>query len=73
MFKDRDAAKILVDEMLKTTEIINGSLIDLIGKVSDEELTKAKQAIGRVMTSIYDNILEPVFKDHKDLEPDEMK
>ena len=69
MIKDHDtAAKVLADAF-QAFSTLDQSIHHVISSGTPEELTRYKRAVGSVMGSILDEILNPVIAAHPDLEP----
>lgn len=70
---DRETAKKLIELMLDCTK----KLDDVTGVVNDacpeEEARKFRSAAGKIIGHIFVDILDPVYREHPELEPAELR
>lgn len=69
MIKDPNAAKLVSDLLLQ----INGELNESVAKVkngcSPDEFTAYRRCVGRLINSIFEDVLEPIYVLHPGLKP----
>lgn len=73
MVHDHDIAKQLIDTLDGCSERINESIRLVRDKCSDEEFLLYQKAAGFVMGYIYTDVVAPIYKEHPDLEPPELR
>lgn len=73
MFRDEEIAKHILQVFLS----INGQMDDAIRsvehKASPEEYNAFKRGVGHVMYEVFEQIVEPICKQHPSLRPPEME
>jgi hypothetical protein len=73
LFRDEEIAKHILQVFLS----INGQMDDAIRsverKTSDEEHNAFKRGVGHVMYEVFEQIVEPICKQHPSLKPPEME
>ena len=65
-----DTAERLTELALGMSDELNEMVRDIQANEPDPEVVRLRQAIGRVMWSIYFEILIPTFEEHPSVEPD---
>src|SRR6476660_5985849 len=65
-----DTAERLAELALGMSDELNEMVRDIQANEPDNELVRLRQAIGRVMWTIYYEILIPTFEEHPSVEPD---
>jgi hypothetical protein len=69
MIKNPSTAKLVSDMLLQ----INGQLDESVAKVksdcSADEFTAYRRCVGRLINSIFEDVLEPIYVLHPDLKP----
>ena len=73
MIRDHDIAKQLVNTLDDCSERINETIRLVQEKCSDEEFHTYRRAAGFVMGYIYTDVVAPLYKEHPDLEPPELR
>lgn len=64
-----DTAERLTELALGMSDELNEMVRDIQANEPDHEVVRLRQAIGRVMWTIYYEILVPTFEEHPSLEP----
>jgi hypothetical protein len=64
-----DTAERLTELALEMSDELNEMVRDIQANEPDHEFVRLRQAIGRVMWTIYYEILIPTFEEHPSLEP----
>ena len=70
---DRKAASKVVEILLKCSGSIDQSIALAKEGSSEPEFETYRTSAGRVMGSIFLDLLGPIFGEHPDLEPDELR
>ena len=65
-----DTAERLTALALRMSDDLNGMVRDIQANEPDDEVVRLRAAIGRVMWTIYYEILNPTFEEHPALEPE---
>ena len=65
-----DTAERLTELALGMSDELNEMVRDIQANEPDNEFVRLRQAIGRVMWTIYYEILIPTFEEHPSVEPD---
>jgi len=65
-----DTAERLAEQALQMSHDLNEMVRDIQGNEPDREFMRLRHAIGRVMWSVYYEILQPVYTEHPSLAPD---
>ncbi|HEY0158440.1 MAG TPA: hypothetical protein VGF28_14250 [Thermoanaerobaculia bacterium] len=74
MINDAVVARQVIDVALRVSSELDHSVHLLLdGSVGGAELTDYKRAVGHVMVEIYDRILNPLFRMHPQLVPEEWR
>ncbi|HZP76582.1 MAG TPA: hypothetical protein VFB45_10600 [Pseudolabrys sp.] len=69
----REAAKIVLDAVLRHAAEQDTALIEIQAKCSPEEFKRYKQMIGKSMGAIFLEIVHPIVAQYPDLKPPQMK
>lgn len=63
-----------VDKMMREcSALLNESIRRVMETCPDEEFKEYRRVIGRIMGSVYFDVLEPIYRQYPELEPDELK
>lgn len=73
MIRDRALAKQLIEVLNDCSNKIDKSIVLVQEKCTDEEFIAYRKAAGMVMGYLYTDALAPIYKQHPDLEPPELK
>ena len=73
MIHDIETAKEIVKILDDCSNRINGSIRLIQQKGSTEEFVSYRNAAGFVMGYIYTDVIMPIYKEHPELEPLELK
>ncbi len=74
MFKDRSISEAVLNELEECSSILNDSLhIALGGECDKESYEIYKKLVGFSMGYIYIDMIRPIYKNHPELEPEELK
>lgn len=68
-----DVAEQIVSIMQRVTREMDESISLVQQQCTDEEFIEYRRAAGRVMGYLFTDIVRPIFHEHPDLVPDEMK
>jgi len=69
MIVDKCLAKKVVDLMHDIAGQIEASIGIVRGNSSSEQLLAYKRAVGKVIYELYEEVLEPLYKEHPTLRP----
>ena len=67
------ASKYIRDKMLKITNELNSSLIQVQNDISEDEFLEYKYAVGEIMSIILLKVLNDIYQKHPELKPKEIK
>jgi len=71
---DRDLSIQVLDVAWRVSGELDRSVALVKDSGADEEtLKKYRRSVGHVMAELHDQIMRPIFKEHPDLEPDELR
>ncbi len=73
MIKDKNNAKVVSDMVIRVSQDLNSSLIEMSDKLSDEEIKNYKLAVGKVLGHILIDIMNPLYDEHPELKPKGLK
>lgn len=73
MIKNRDLARQVIDALDESSSVINESIRLVKERCTEEEFVAYRKAAGFVIGYLYTDVLAPIFKQHPDLEPEELK
>jgi hypothetical protein len=69
----KESARRLSELMLHLSGQLNESVRMIQQKESDEEFKRYRKAVAHIMGSIWDQVLGPLYAEHPELEPPELK
>ena len=69
MIQDRKAAEEISNRMLKINATLDEAVCFVQQRCSAEELEQFKLAVGEVMYVVFEKMLIPIYKEHRDLIP----
>lgn len=69
----RDLASDIIALMREYSYKLDESARLVRERCSEEEFKRYRIAVGGVLVAIYSDIMDPIFKEHPDLEPDSLK
>jgi hypothetical protein len=70
---DKLLATRIARALLECSGTVDTSVAWVKAECSEDDLQRYRKAAGRVMGAIYFEILEPIFEEYPDLQPDGMK
>lgn len=73
MIKSYDIAKEVIEVLDDCSSRINETIRLVQEKCSDEEFQAYREAAGFVMGYIYTDVVAPIYKEHPELEPPELR
>ncbi len=73
MIHDKEIAKQLISVLERCSSELNESVHLVQQKCTAEEFSAYRRGAGMVMGYIYTDVLAPLWKEHPDLEPPEMR
>jgi hypothetical protein len=73
LFQNPVIAKTVLQLFLSINEQMNDSIRAVESKTSPEELKNFKRGVGHVMYEVFEQIVEPICKQHPSLRPPEME
>lgn len=73
MIKNEDIAKEVIEVLDDCSSRINETIRLVQGKCCDEEFQAYRRAAGFVMGYIYTDVVAPLYKEHPNLEPPELR
>jgi hypothetical protein len=71
MIKDVDTARGLCEDLLRLNGLLDESIVKAMPGCTAEELRAYKRWVGTVMCSVFEDVLEPIYRGHPDLKPPE--
>ncbi len=72
MVTDKDVAKYINEVSLKINSDLNHSIIEIQNRLPEDELKVYKFAVGKVMMSVFDNMIDPLYTQHSELKPENL-
>lgn len=51
---------------------LNDSMLEVRDTGEEEEFHRYRRAVGNVLASAFENIIDPIFAEHPDLKPDQL-
>jgi hypothetical protein len=69
MINDKEAAEIISRKLLQVNGLLNESIELVETRCSKEELIGYKKAIGRLINSAFEGVLESLYEEHPSLKP----
>ena len=72
MFEDKETAKHILQVFLNINSQMNDSIRDVENKTSPEEFKTFKRGVGHVIYEVFEQIVEPICKQHPSLRPPDM-
>lgn len=51
---------------------LNDSMLEVRDTSEEEEFHRYRRAVGNVLASAFENIIDPIFAEHPDLKPDQL-
>jgi hypothetical protein len=69
----REAAKIILDTVMRHSGEQNNALLDIQPLCTEEEFSSYKQMIGRSMGEMLVEVINPILRDYPDLTPPELQ
>lgn len=70
---ERHVAEQVLASLFDACQKINLSLVLIQEKCAPEEFHTYRRGTGRVLAEVYSEFLDPIFKEHPDLVPEEMR
>lgn len=70
---EKDTAKQLIGMMLECSKKLDDSIVLLTETTTGDESMKLRRAAGKIMGHIFVEILDPIYREHPDLEPEELR
>ena len=70
---NKNCIKSITEELLNSSECLNNALINAKECYNEENYLKFKDFISHLMTDIYFDGLHPIYKEHPELIPEELK
>ena len=73
MIDDLKTANYVSDLFLDVNGRLNESIAKVQGSCSPADFEDYKRRVGRLINSIFEDILEPIYRKHPDLKPSELE
>jgi len=73
LFQNPEIAKTVLQLFLSINDQMKDSIRAVESKTSPEELKTFKRGVGHVMYEVFEQIVEPICKQHPSLRPPEME
>lgn len=73
MFRDEEIAKHILQVFLSLNGQMDDAIRSVEHKTSPEEYKAFKHGVGHVMYEVFEQIVEPICKEHPSLRPPEME
>ncbi|MEP3279366.1 MAG: hypothetical protein ABJN26_06055 [Stappiaceae bacterium] len=70
---DKAAASKTFESMKLVLRELDESIVQIQDDCDEEEYRNYKYSVGKVMVSVRENILDPIFKEYPELIPEELK
>ena len=68
----RDVAQSVVELLFDYGGKLNDSMLLVRESATDEEFGDYRRAVGAVLATAFEKILDPIFAEHPDLKPDQL-
>ena len=59
--------------MLECSRQLDDAIVLLAESSSEDESIKLRKATGKIMGHIFVDVLDPIYREHPDLEPEELR
>lgn len=69
----KETAKLIVDTAFHYESGLNQSLFKVRDECPEEEYKRYRLAVGHTMGDMFIEVLEPIFLEHPELEPEELR
>ena len=73
MIQDKETASKINDLMLEFSKKLNESALLVQQDCPDPEFQNYKKAVGYIMGRMFMDVMRPIYKDHPDLKPEQLK
>lgn len=73
MIKDKKICEHIISEMNNCAVSLDQTIRMVQEQCSQDEFEKYRKAAGFVLGYIYTDVLRPIYRDHPDLEPSDLK
>lgn len=73
MIQDKDTASKINDLMIEFSKRLNESALMVQSVCPDSEFQNYRRATGQIMDRMFTDIMRPIYKEHPDLKPEELK
>jgi hypothetical protein len=70
---DQETAKKLIGLMLDCSKKLDDAIVLMTESASGDDAMKLRRAAGKIMGHIFLEILDPVYREHPELEPEELR
>jgi hypothetical protein len=70
---DRDVAKQIVETAQECMKLLDQTIATVQQKCTAEEFVAYRRTAGHIMGELFIEILEPMYREHRDLEPEYLK
>lgn len=68
----KKVARSIVELVFEYGGKLNDSMLLVRESAAEEEFSRYRRAVGNVLASTFENILDPIFAEHPDLKPDQL-
>ena len=73
MLSNKDTAAEVEKILRHCSDTLNDSIRRVMDTCPEEEFKAYRRVVGHIMGSIYLDVLQPIHRQHPDLEPEELK
>lgn len=68
----RDVAASILELVFEYGGKLNDSMLTVRDSSDEEEFSRYRRAVGNVLASAFENIIDPIFAEHPDLKPEQL-
>ena len=73
MLSNKETAAEIQKIMEQCSETLNATILRVMDTCPKEEFEAYRQTVGKIMGSIYFDVMRPIHRQYSDLEPDELR
>ena len=70
---DRNVAKSILDLVFEYGGKLNDSMVRVKEECEEEDFHAYRRAVGKILETTFANVIEPIFAEHPDLKPDQLR
>jgi len=69
---ERETARSVLAVMFEYGGKLNDAMLEIRETSDEEEFARYRRAIGNVLDSVFDQIINPILEEHPDLKPEQL-